>query len=100
MAFIPPQTQLGNKVEFGTEEFKLWTRQAFSEDISCLMLEGDKVGAKFAAEHLLTNKVNINFNMFTAGMENGVSSQGQCAFIVTKKKWCCWKGNSKVTHDI
>ena len=59
MAFIPPQTQLGNKVEFGTEEFKLWTRQAFSEDVSRLMLRGDMACAKIAVEHLLTNKVGV-----------------------------------------
>jgi hypothetical protein len=49
-----------------------WRRKTFGEDISKLVSGGDELHDDIAANHLLSDEVVINFNMFGSRMKHGI----------------------------
>lgn len=47
-------------------------------------------------DNLITNKVSINLNVFSAGMKNGIVSKGRSWNVVTPEKWGWGEWNTNI----
>ncbi|GFZ12887.1 hypothetical protein Acr_23g0012720 [Actinidia rufa] len=59
--------------------------ERFSEDISCLVGRGNRKKMNRTANHMLSNKMAVNLNMFSTIMKNIIVSNQYGTAIVTVK---------------
>ena len=71
--------KLGSKISEGR------VRKRFGKNISKLILRGDESNHNFLFSDAVTNKVIINFNMFSASMKDRVGRQVGSTQIITPK---------------
>ena len=58
--------------QIGTKSMEARRRKTFGEDVSELIGSGDKLHDDIAANHLLSDVVVIDFNMFGSRMKHGI----------------------------
>ena len=85
----PPQTKRSRvNVEFVTEKLKAMRNQRFSEDVSNLILSGVIPYIKTSSSNTISNKVEVNFDVFCKGMKGRICSEVGGSNVVTpKNRW-------------
>ena len=96
MSFIPPQTSGEFPHEFGGEPIKPRRRKALSKEVSQLIMCRDEFKHHISPEDFLTNKMVVNLNVLSTGMEDRISCNGQSTHIVTPEEWRMRKENAKI----
>ena len=82
-------------VEFGTEKLKAMRNQWFGDDVNNLILSGVIPYIKTSSSNTVTNKVNVNFNVFCTGMKGRIRSEVGGFYVVTPKNWWARKKEAK-----
>ncbi|KAK2988831.1 hypothetical protein RJ640_022542 [Escallonia rubra] len=70
--YPPLQAQRINDVELGPKYTKSRERQWFCEDVRWLVHGGNESNIQRFASYMLPNKMIVNFNMLSSGMENRI----------------------------
>lgn len=71
------------------------SRQGFGENVTNLIVSGDKVNTKLANSDLFTYKVVVKLNILCASMKHGVGEEINGANVITLENWWTRLWNAK-----
>ena len=71
----------------------------FGEDISNLLSSRYVLNLEITLQDFITNKMQVDFNMFGASMEDWISSQSSCTYVITPNQRRSEMSDAKLTKE-